>query len=470
MKTDFLGGAYLLRSLPLSAQTLINLYPEINESRGGDVGAFYGTPGLLLKAQLSPGEGRGLHASDDNSLYAVVGANVYRISSSFAVTLLGQLPSSSGTISIVNNQSQTLFSHAFGWHLTDSLGLLTPISDAPFNAVCAFQDGYVLFTDGGNQFGITAINDVTTIDPLDVAAAESLPDSLISLYSDQREVWMLGTQSTEIWADTGAQSFPFERIPGGVISTGCAARFSVCYLDGSLFWLAQDKTGSATIVRTIGYQLDHISTHAIEHAIEGYERIDDAIGFGYQQEGHSFYQLTFPSADATWVYDTATKLWHQRADRDSSGGLHKHRASGYAFFNGQHVLLDYESGALYIFDLDTFTDNGSPIYRERAWPLVAPQEMRRMRCDRLELAGEMGVGAITGIDMAPQVWLQMSFDGGQSFGYERYRSMGQFGTRTARPIWRRNGVGRRPVARLATTSTRKVSWVGVNVDGEVLSQ
>lgn len=470
MKTEFLGGAYLLRSLPLSAQTLVNLYAEVNETKNGDVGAFYGTPGLRLVAQLSAGEGRGLHAGNDNSLYAVVGANVYKISSSFGATLLGQLSSSSGAISIVNNQTQTLFSHSGGWHFTDAAGLIISVVGAPQNAVCAYQDGYVLFTAGGNQFGITAINDVTTINPLDIAAAESLPDALISMYSDQREVWMLGTESTEIWADTGANSFPFERIPGGVISTGCAARFSVTYLDGSLFWLSQDKTGSASVNRTIGYQIERVSTHSIEHAIEGYARIDDAFGFGYQQEGHGFYQLNFPSADATWVYDTATKLWHQRGNKDVNGVLHKHRACAYAFFNGQHVLLDYATGALYVYDLDTFTDNGTPIYRERAWPLVAPQEMRRMRCDRLELAGEMGVGAVTGIDMIPQVWLQMSFDGGQSFGYERYQSMGQFGKRLARAVWRRNGVGRRPVAKVATTSTRKVSWVGVNVDGEVLSQ
>lgn len=470
MKTQFLGGAYTVRSLPLAAQTLINLYPELNESGDGEVGAFYNTPGLVLKAQMASGEGRGLHASEDGFLYAVVGTNVYQINASFTATLIGQLTSGSGTVSILNNETQTLFSHSAGWHYTTGGGTLTEISGAPTDAVVSYLDGYALFTLGGQQFGITAINDVTSIDPLDVAAAEAAPDFLISLYSDQREVWMLCTTTTEIWADTGAESFPFERIPGGVLSIGCAARFSVTYLDGSLFWLAAEKTGNATIIKTVGYQVEKISTHAIEHAIEGYSRIDDAIGFGYQEEGHDFYQLTFPTADATWVYDTSTKLWHQRGYRDSNGVIHRHRASAYAFFAGQHVLLDQSSGALYSYSLDTFTDNGAPIYRERAWPLVAAQEMRRMRLDRLELMGEMGVGAVTGTDMLPQVWLQMSYDGGQSFGYERYQNMGAIGKRAARAVWRRGGCGRRPVAKLATTSTRKVSWVGVNLDGEVLSQ
>lgn len=468
MKSNFLGGAYTLRSLPLAAQTLINLYAEENESKNGEIGAFFGTPGLVLRASMTPGEGRGLRVFN-NDLYAVVGANVYKINSNWNVTLLDQLPSSTGTVSITNNTTQIVFIHSAGWHYW-YLGKLRAVPYGPANAIATFIDGYVLFArEVDGTFGITALNDLTTIDPLDVATAEALPDDLISVFADQREVWMLGTETTEIWADTGAALFPFERIPGGVLSTGCAAKFSPAYQDGSVFWLARDRTGTATIVRTVGYQLERVSTHAIEHALEGYARVDDAIGFAYQSEGHSFYGLTFPTADATWIYDAATKLWHQRAWQDSNGVLHRHRIGAYAFFNGEHVILDRDNGKLYTFDLDTTTDNGTPIYRERAWPVVPPEEMKRMRGDRLELVGEMGVGASTGTDSNPQVWLQMSFDGGQSFGYERYQNMGQIGKRFARAVWRRIGLGRRPVARVATVSTRKVAWVGVNVDGELMS-
>ena len=46
MRSNFLGGAYAVRSLPLAAQTCINLFAENNEGGGNDIGAFYGTPGL----------------------------------------------------------------------------------------------------------------------------------------------------------------------------------------------------------------------------------------------------------------------------------------------------------------------------------------------------------------------------------------------------------------------------------------
>lgn len=469
MKSNFLGGAYALRSLPLSAQTLINLYPEANESKAGEVGAFYGTPGLTLRASLGTGEGRALRVLN-NALYAVVGANVYKVNSAWGSTLLGQLTSFTGTVSTTSNSTQVLFAHKSGWHYSTGSNLLA-IPTAPVGAIVTFIDGYVVFTEStGGEFGITALNDVTTIDPLDIATAEAMPDDLVSCYADAREVWLLGIETTEIWTDTGAALFPFERIPGGVISTGCAAPYSPVYQDGSVWWLARDRTGSATFERTIGYQLERVSTHAIEHALEGYARVDDAIGFAYQTEGHSFVGWTFPTADVTWVYDAATKLWHQRVWQDTNGVLHRHRIGAYAFFNDQHVVLDHDNGQLYTMDLDSLTDNGNPIYRERAWPLVAPQEMKRLRCDHLELVGDMGTGATTGTDTLAKVWLQMSYDGGQSFGFERYQTMGAIGKRTARARWRRNGMGRRPVAKIATTSTRKVAWLGVNVDGEMLSQ
>jgi hypothetical protein len=469
LKTPFLGQAYALRSLPLSAQSLINLYSEYNESKEGEQGAFYGTPGLQVKALLPGGQGRALQVSGDGSfLYAVSGAAVYKLDTGFSKTLVGTLPSSVGRVSACANATQVVFAHDLGWHYTTGTGL-TSIPAGPKNSIVTYMDGYGVFTESvDGEFGLTSIDDFSTISALDIATAEALPDNLVSVYADQREVWLFGDLSTEIWADTGAESFPFERIPGGVLSVGCAAPFSVAYTDGSVFWLAKDRTGKAMVLRTVGYQTSRVSTHAIEHAIDGYAVIDDAYAFGYVQEGHIFYVLTFPTADITWVYDCSTKQWGRRGWRDSNGVLHRHRVGAYAFFNGYHCILDHDNGTLYTMDLDFTTDAGSVIYRERAWPLMPPEDMRRMRCDMLEIVAEQGVGNITGADTNPAVALQMSYDGGVSFGNERYQYGGAMGNRIARMRWRRNGLGRRPVAKVSTTSTCKVVWMAANVDGEVM--
>jgi hypothetical protein len=468
VETPFLGAAYTLRSLPLSAQTCVNLYAEINESKTGPTGGFYGTPGLVTRAVLPGGEGRALVTSGDGGiLYAVSGPNVYRIDSGWKVTLIGQLRSRSGPVSAISNFTQTIFASSSGWDYTTGTDI-KPIPAGPANSILTFQDGYIIFIEAsGALFGITALNDATQISPLDVATTEALPDNLTSLISSQREVWLLGPQSAEIWADTGAADFPFERIPGGVITTGIIAPRSAAYGDGSLFWVTADRAGSIAVCRTVGYQVEFISTHAIEHAMQEMPKVTDAVAHCYEQEGHTFYVIDFPSADITYAYDAATQLWARRAWRDSNGVLHRHRAAAYTYFDETQVVIDHENGTLYSLELDATNDAGARIYRERAWPLVAPQEMKRMRCDLLELVEEAGVGQE--LDTNPVTWLEMSYDGGVSFGSSRYQTPGPIGGRFTRSRWRRNGTGRRPVAKLATTRNAKVAWLAANVEGELLS-
>lgn len=468
MKTDFLGGFYATRSLPMSAQTCVNLYLEINESQSGNTGVLLGTPGLLRQVQLKGGQCRGLR-SVMGSLYAVSGPYVYRISSNFDVQLLGQLPNMGGQVSITDNGEQVLFSHKNGWHYCTLTGLLQPVGDMdqPIDSIVTTQDGYVLFTDGDDRFGITALNDVSNIDPLDIATAEGVPDGLVAIVSDHREAWLLCNTSTEIWGDTGNALFPFERIPGGMLETGCAARFSIARADDSIFWLSADRAGNATIIRTNAYKPVRISTHALEHELESYARIDDAFGYAYQQEGHTFYVITFPTADATWAYDCATQLWSRRGWRDSQGILHRHRANAYAFFNDQHVVGDWQNGKLYVMDLSTYTDDGDAIYRERAWP-IPDAERKRIRIDRVELVAEMGDGNQISASVIEQVSLQVSHDGGRTFGYKRFQNLGQKGARLVRAVWRRLGMGRGSVLKASTTTASKVAWIGANVDGEVL--
>ena len=468
MKTQFLGQAYASRSLPLSAQTLINLYPERNESGTGEPGAFYGTPGLVTKYTGS-GEVRGLYAVD-GYLYAVIGDTVYAIDGSWGAVSLGTLPNASGRVSFAANYTQLLISHADGWHyVTLPTGVLTAVADTdqPTDSIVAYQDGYVIFTQGGDQFGITALDDVTSIDPLDFASAEGAPDDLISLLSDHRELWLFGERTSEVWFNSGAADFPFERIGGAFLEHGCAARWSPAKADNTVFWLGRDPSGQGMVFRADGYKPARISTHAMEKEFASYADISDAFGFTYQQDGHTFYVLTFPTASKTWAYDMATQAWHERAYRDpTTGVLERHRANCYAFFNGVHVVGDHENGKIYALDIDTYTDAGDYIYRERTFPLMEA-ENKAIRVDRAELVAEVGVGLTTGQGSDPQVWLQVSGNGGRTFGYERYQSLGAIGQYNHRPVWRRLGRGRKKVIRVAMTDPVKVAWLGFNVEASV---
>ena len=479
MKTSFLGQAYSSRSPILASQTAINIFPEVTETGGSEVGGFYGTPGKQSVFQ-GAGEVRGLWVTSGTApgqyrLFAVIGANVYRLDSNYNATSLGTLPNSAGRVSMVDNGTQLAIAHQAGMHWVALTGsAIAAVANAPSGAILSALDNFVLFTENvGGEFGITALGDLSAIDPLDVATAEGWPDDCVSLIVIQREAILLGTETIEAWGDTGAALFPLERTPGGFVEQGCAAKWSPDKLDNSVFWLGRDRKGRGIAYRSNGYTPVRISTHAIESAWAQYADISDAIGFAYQEEGHSFYVLTFPTGNETWVYDVATKMWHQRAYMDSFGLLNRDRANCYAFFNGDHLVGDYQNGKIYRMDMDLTTDDGTPIYRERAFDFPDTEgeddiEHRKIRVDQLEVLALTGDG--DGAGDAPQMWAQISKDAGRTWGYERFRKLGKIGERKARARWRRLGAGRDIVMRVATNMTQQVQWVGAFWDGEVLSK
>jgi hypothetical protein len=206
---------------------------------------------------------------------------------------------------------------------------------------------------------VTSLLDGTSVDPLDFASAEGAPDQLISVNVDHREAWLFGTGTIEVWYNAGTADFPLQRIQGAFNELGCAAVYSVAKLDNTLFWLGSDARGSGVVYRAVGYRGERISTHAVEFAIQNYSVISDAVAYSYQQEGHKFYVLTFPTAGATWVFDTSTGAWHERASL-INGHFGRHRSNCQMNFNNEIIVGDYENGNIYAFDLDVYADDTIP--------------------------------------------------------------------------------------------------------------
>jgi hypothetical protein len=322
--------------------------------------------------------------------------------------------------------------------------------------------------------------DGTSIEPLDFASAEGSPDGLVSLIVDHREAWLFGTNSVEVWYDAGTADFPLQRIQGAFNEIGCAAPYSVAKLDNGLFWLGSDARGRGIVYRANGYNGQRVSTHAVEWQIQQYGNLSDAIGYTYQQDGHSFYVLIFPSANTTWVYDVATQAWHERAGWDN-GHFTRHRSNCQMSFNDEIVVGDFEDGRLYAFDLDVYADDGSPQKWLRSWRALPTGQntLRRTTQHALQLDCETGVGlneppnavdrynseVLLGallteagnflitesgdyiyvqqsnlMTMIPRAMLRWSDDGGHTWSNEHWKSMGQIGQFGFRTIWRRLGM------------------------------
>lgn len=437
MRIPFLGGSGHARSVSVNATRTVNLFAEM-DAEGKNQIALYGTPGLTQFATTHAAEVRGMHEASGR-LFAVVGNTFYEIGYTGVATNRGTLDSSSGQVSMADNGLHVIaVDSSKGYSFTLATNVFAQITDPDFPDAdrIAFQDGYFIVNDGDTgSFFITNLYG-TAVNPLDFATAEGAPDPLISLICDHRELWLFGDESTEVWFNSGATAFPFERINGSFIEMGCAAAHSVAKADNSVFWLSQDKRGQGHVVRAQGYQPQIVSTRAVEFAIGGYATISDAIAYTYQQEGHTFYVLTFPSANATWCLDISTGLWHERMYWD--GTENRHRSNCYAFAFGRHLVGDHSNGKIYELDLDTYTDDGAEIRAIRRTQ-HQPAQGNRLFWSALQVDMESGVGLATGQGSDPQMMLRWSDDGGKTWSNEHWRDMGSIGEYSKRVIWRRLG-------------------------------
>lgn len=443
MHTPILGAAYVARSVNAADNRCINLFPEAVPEGGKEPGFLNRCPGLRLVATVGSGPIRGMW-SHAGIAYVVSGTEFYSLTSTYVATKIGDV-SGTGPVSMADNGTQLFIacngpSYIYNYN-TLGFGQVTD-PDFPGAVNVGYLDGYFVFNEPNSQrVWITSLLDGTSIDPLDFASAEGSPDGLVSLIVDHREVWLFGTDSTEVWYNSGDVDFPLSRIQGAYNEIGCVAPYSVAKLDNGIFWLGADARGQGIVYRANGYTGQRVSTHAIEFAIQNYGTISDAIAYTYQQEGHAFYVLVFPTAGKTWVYDVAVNAWHERAGF-INGDFTRHRSNCQMAFNNVPHVGDFENGKVYTFDLQTYADDSQPQKWLRSWRALptGQNNLKRTAHHSLQLDCETGVGLNSGQGSDPQVMLRWSDDGGHTWTGDRWVTMGGIGSYQVRAIWRRLGM------------------------------
>lgn len=462
MKIGLVGQTYQERSLPFDAQRMVNLYPVIDE-QGKETAALYGTPGLDLFATAGSGAVRGCFAATNGRGFAVSGANLYEVLSNGTTSSLGTLDQSSGLVSMAENGFQLAICDGVSVYIfTYATNVFTKVSDVdlpPAGNIC-FIDGYFIINKNDTgSFYISALYDGTSWNSLDFATAESSPDKLIRVFNAVGQLWLMGSQTTEIWTNTGDSAFPFERIAGAKMEVGCLAPHSVVQFDNSIFWLGTDVDGSGIVYRAQGFTPSRISTSPIERLIQDATNQAEIRSYTYQEDGHAFFVLTGGGLKTSLVYDVTTKVWHERAYLNEFGDYEQHLANSHMFIFGKHLVGDRRNGKIYEMSLDYFSDNGDYITRERIYTHLS-DENQRMRYNKLEIGFETGVGLQSGQGSNPLVSLQLSKDGARTWSDEYTTSIGAVGNYRAKAVFRRLGISEIMTFKIKISDPVKVAITG----------
>lgn len=454
MRIPFVGSSYDMEARSFDVQRSINLYPILSEVQGSkSVSALKKTPGLSLFTTAPGGPIRGGISSTTGKAFFVSAQFFVELNSDGSTTTRGTLNTQSGRVSICESLTEIMIVDGRdGWIFTKADSTFTQITDTDFPATyfCTYQDGYFIVPENGTQkFWISALNDGLTWDALDFTSVESSPDGLVAVYSDNGNLWCFGNRSVEVYQNTGNASFPFERIQGAVIQSGCEAPFTIQRLTDTLVWLGTDERGQGVVWAANGYRATRISTAAIERKIAEAGNFTTAYAFTYHHEGHTFYCLQISGIDTTLCFDALTNQWHERSYKNPETNKRElHRAAAAVFFNKKIYVGDRINGRIYEMSSKYYDDAGDEILWERICPHLQ-NEKQFISYASFELDMEVGVGKNTGQGSVPKIFLQYSDDGGNNFSSELWRDVGKIGEKYTRVVWRQLGQSRDRVFKVA---------------------
>ena len=303
-----------------------------------------------------------------------------------------------------------------------------------------FIDGYFIVSVPMDKiFRISNLFDGSTWSALDFQKKSGSADNIAAINNFSGQLAIFGdTNSTELWADSGNQDFPFQRVSGQSLNVGTAAPWSVAKLtDGSLCWLLYSGAGEDQVVQSTGGEPVRISDHALENAMRTYSTVADAVASTYTENGHEFYRLDFPRANRTWEWDKSVRLWVElgiSTPQDEVYGAEPGRFRVHVTWpSGARMDLagDYASGTVWQVSPDFLDDDGVDFPVMRIAPHINTN-LERMNCPAFALDCELGtidpnVKGADGKELIPTVSLFYSNDGARNWIDAGVASLGRVG-------------------------------------------
>lgn len=361
----FIGPTNTLASPAVDSEDTRNWFLEsVSPGTGKGDPWLAPVPGLKKFVVLNDGPVRALF-SQDGRCFGVGSTGFYEVFATHTASKRGTVALDGRPATICSNGSggNQLFitSGGYGYIYDLTTDVLTQIGDPDFPFPCTmggFIDGYFLALKGSsNQFQWSALEDGTTWNGLDVAQLSQSSDNILTMIPVHGQLWLLGSQTSVVWADTGGSS-AFAPIPGSLMQMGTRAAFSGWAGDNALFWLGGNEQGDAIVYRGtgVGAAPQRISTFAVEYLLSQSERLAETIGWGYQENGHTFYSLQVPDLDTTPTYDVSMNRWHLRDIWDVVAlRTIPDIPRCHTFCFGQHLVGDRQSGAIYVQDFSLAT-------------------------------------------------------------------------------------------------------------------
>lgn len=483
MQLPFIGQTYNSRSNRFDASRSINFFPELTtEANSKNVMCMVGTPGTKLFSIAKYPPVRGLY-SFNGLLFVVASNQLYSMNANGVLTnSLGTLNTYDGRVCIKDNGlsqngptggNQLIIVDGVDMYVYNVVtNAFTVVSHSvlPVNVnQIAYIDSYIVAVNNTMNAYSSNAHDATTWQGTAMAAIFSSSDPISGVTASSEQIYFIKQNTTEVWANNATDpslGFPFSRVSGAVIDYGTLAPWSIARGSGVTFFLAWQKVEEHSefvgVAAMSGYSVSIISTPAINYRIAQSTQHSQCFAYCYSEEGHSFYVLTNPIDNWTFVFDSVTQLWHERSSYIGTNvpyTVGRHLSNCYTMFNDKHYVGDYLTGNIYEMSQKYYSEDGKPIISTRTCqPIYDKDDYERKTIKRLIVDMETGVGDLglySQTGLKPNAVLSWSKDNGNTWSGEYASSLGAIGQYSLKLSWRRLGISRDKIFKLTISDSVK---------------
>jgi len=443
----FVGPSYTLNPINLASERTMNWMRQTVQSATAGMPARYAlvpTPGRRVFTSGLDGPIRGAF-SQDGRVFVVAGRYLYELDGVGNATNRGYVGTDSQPASMATNghgaNQLMIVSAGLGWIfdlVTNTLTQITDLDFPPNVVMVVFLAGYFIVMQAGtSKFYLSDLENGLSWDASFVGQTTYSSDTLTAIAVLKGQLWLIGSQRCEVWQNVGSTpdaTFPFAPVLGAFSEYGTNAPWSVREIGDRLWMLGQNAQGNTLILTTNGLFFNaEVSDYAVSLSLSRVQSLSEGVGLVYQEGGHSFYELTFPTTGPTWVYDINEQQWHERGEWNEGLGLFRaDRGIAHTYGFGRHLVGDHTLGVVYEQSLGFYDDAGTPIRRVRRTSHLNDLQQWAFY-QELRLLVQTGYGNST--DPDPQIIARYSKDTGHTWSQPLLRSLGSGGEYAKSVTW-----------------------------------
>jgi hypothetical protein len=436
VQIPILNGIFTDNSPDFRTSYPVNMVP-VAKSNGISEGFLRPSDGIVSNG-TGPGVDRG-GINWNGICYRVMGSKLVTVSSTGAVTILGDVGNDGLLVSMDYSFDLLAIASSGNLFYWSPSGGLVQVTDGDIGIVLdvVWVDGYFMTTDG-TSLVVTELNDPTQVNPLKYGSSEVDPDPVVGLLKIRNEIYALNRNTIEVFDNVGGDLFPFQRIEGAQIEKGVVGTHGCCVFMETIAFLGSGFNEAPGIYMGANAKANKISTQEIDQILLEYTEEQLALVKLESRNDRAHEHLYIHLPDRTLVFDAAATqelgqpVWFTLTS--SVVGFSKYRAQNIVWCYDKWLVGDPTNTSIGYFVENISTHWGQTVRWEFGTTIVY-NEGRGAIIQQLELVGLTGSVAF-GED--PTINTSYSIDG-QTWSQQKFINAGKIGQRAKRLVWFQQG-------------------------------